>query len=258
MKLHFRKLGPDTSTQTPLFILHGVFGSSDNWQTVGKVLSENRPVYLIDQRNHGLSPHDDVFDYPSMARDMYDLVNTEGLSKINLLGHSMGGKVAMFFAGKFSELLDSMIVVDIAPRSYPPHHQQIFEGFHAVDPPTLSSRKEAVDRLSSVIKHPSIQQFLLKNLNRENDGSFSWKHNLGVIEENIENIGVALPNDQTFEGRTLFIGGTNSDYIVAEDHIDIIHHFPHASIEMIQGAGHWVHAEKPKELIQMVDVFLRN
>jgi pimeloyl-ACP methyl ester carboxylesterase len=252
MKLNFRKLG----TGSPIFILHGVFGSADNWQSFGKELAHTNTVYLIDQRNHGLSPHHDQFDYEVMASDLAELMDEESLDKVHVLGHSMGGKVAMKFSTLHPEKLGKLIVVDIAPRYYPPHHQKIFEGFRAVILKETASRKDAEDQMKNVIGSPMIRQFLLKNLTRDDNNTFIWKHNLDVIEQQIENIGKGLERQEIFEGPTLFVGGKNSVYILQEDHETIRHHFPKSSIEMIDGAGHWVHAEKPAELLEVVRDFL--
>lgn len=251
MQLNFRKYG----SGHPLFILHGVFGSSDNWQTLGKAFAEKFTVYLIDQRNHGNSPHDRDMSYQAMADDLLDLMDQEKLSSVYVLGHSMGGKTAMHFATSYPEKVDKLIVVDIVPKYYPPHHQQIFEGFHAVDLGSLETRKDAEMQMAEKIKNAGVRQFILKNLTREGD-SYAWKINLKGLEENIENLGVGLADDKIFEKETLFIGGTKSDYITKNDHELIKKHFKSADIKMVEGAGHWVHAEKPKELAELVLDFL--
>jgi len=252
MKLNFRKSGDGH----PLFVLHGVFGSSDNWHSLGKEFSEHFTTYLIDQRNHGSSPHSDEMNYDVMADDLKELMDDEGLESIYLLGHSMGGKTAMHFATLYPELVDKLIVVDIAPKYYPPHHQQIFAGFRAVDFPNLKSRKEADEIMSGIIKEFGVRQFILKNLTRDDQNNFAWKINLDAIEKNIEIIGSGLADNAIFEKDALFIGGTKSHYIQAEDEIVITRHFPEAQIKMIEGAGHWVHAEKPNELRDLVIEFL--
>ncbi|REE01674.1 alpha/beta fold hydrolase [Marinoscillum furvescens] len=252
MKLNFRKYG----TGHPLFVLHGVFGSSDNWQTHGKALAEHFTVYLIDQRNHGNSPHSEEMTYEAMAEDLKKLMDDEGLSSIYVLGHSMGGKTAMTFATSYPEAVDKLIVVDIAPKYYPPHHSQIFEGFHSVQLDSIGSRKEADEQLSKVIKEAGVRMFILKNLSRDESNNFVWKLNLPVIESNIQKIGEGLVDGASFSGPTLFIGGGASDYIQESDHDLIKDHFPDATIKMVPGAGHWVHAEKPKELGELVMDFL--
>lgn len=251
MKLHFRKYGEGE----PLLILHGVFGSSDNWQTVGKAFAENNEVYLIDQRNHGNSPHHEDFSYDVMANDLLELMNDNGLDRAHILGHSMGGKTAMNFAATYPDRVMKLIVVDIAPKFYAPHHQQIIEGFRSVDLDTLSSRGEADKSMSTVISNMGIRLFLLKNLKREDNG-FGWKINLDVIEKNITNVGSGLEAHQKFDGNTLFIAGGNSDYIQEHDFELISSHFSNYKFEKIEGAGHWVHAEKPKELFEIVSKFL--
>jgi len=252
MKLNFRILGEGK----PLIILHGVFGSADNWQTVGKILAEQFKVYLVDLRNHGNSPHSDEFNYQLMAEDIIELMNDENIESGYLLGHSMGGKVAMNVAMSNAERIEKLIVVDIAPRAYPPHHQQIFEGFESVKLESLKSRGEADNQMSAVIANIGIRQFILKNLARTSDGTFRWKLNLEAIKKATNSIGDSTPEELTFVGKTLFIGGSKSDYIQKTDHIKIKKLFPNSEIEIIEGAGHWVHAEKPKELIEIVQSFL--
>ncbi|MEQ8626411.1 alpha/beta fold hydrolase [Ekhidna sp.] len=252
MKLNFRTLGEGD----PLIIMHGVFGSSDNWQTLGKVFAENFKVYLVDLRNHGNSPHSDEFDYDVMVKDVVELMDDEGLKKAHILGHSMGGKVAMHLATQHADRVDKLIVVDIAPKYYPPHHQQIFEGFHSVDLDNLENRKDADEQMAKVISNFGVRQFILKNLDRKKDGSFGWKLNIDAIERAIENVGEGIEGDVSFDGTTLFIAGSKSDYITEEDHDLIREHFPKALIASVKDAGHWVHAEKPKELGEMVMEFL--
>ncbi|MEO9869713.1 alpha/beta fold hydrolase [Ekhidna sp.] len=252
MKLHFRTLGAGE----PLIIMHGVFGSSDNWQTLGKVFSKEYKVYLVDLRNHGNSPHSEDFDYDFMVGDVVELMSDEGLSKSHILGHSMGGKVAMHLATKHSEMVDKLIVVDIAPKYYPPHHHQIFEGFHAVDFKNLQNRKDADKQMSAVISNIGVRQFILKNLDRKKDGSFEWKLNIAAIENAIEKVGARIEGDVSFDGATLFIAGGTSDYIDNEDHDLIRSYFSKADIVPVEGAGHWIHAEKPEELGQIVIKFL--
>ena len=214
MKLNFRVLGEGH----PLIIMHGVFGSSDNWQTLGKVFAENYKVYLVDMRNHGNSPHSDEFNYQLMVEDIIELMKDEDISEAHILGHSMGGKVAMHLSAKYPDYVSKLIVVDIAPKHYPPHHQMIFEGFHAVDLATLKSRKEADDQMSQVISNLGVRQFILKNLDRKKDGTFQWKLNLRAIEGAIESVGAGMDSEVNYHGSVLFLGGSKSDYIKSEDH----------------------------------------
>tara|TARA_Y100001972_G_scaffold124522_1_gene173860 strand:- start:8703 stop:9464 length:762 start_codon:yes stop_codon:yes gene_type:complete len=252
MNLNFRILGEGE----PVVVLHGVFGASDNWQTVGKSLAENFAVYLVDLRNHGLSPHSDEMNYPVMAQDIRELIENENLGRAHIVGHSMGGKVAMELATSFPEVVKSLVVVDIAPKYYPPHHQEILNSFKTLDLKNLTSRKDADDALSSKLTNPGVRQFILKNLGRNDDGSFEWKLNHQAIDENIENIGKGLEEGKTFSGQSLFINGSNSDYIRGEDHELILSHFPKAQFKTVNGAGHWVHAEKPGEITSILIDFL--
>ncbi|MEM9894807.1 MAG: alpha/beta fold hydrolase [Bacteroidota bacterium] len=252
MKLHYRKLGEGK----PLIVLHGVFGSSDNWQSLGKVFAEKFCVYLVDLRNHGNSPHSDEFNYDLMVADVIELLDNESIEKATLLGHSMGGKVAMHLATAYHERVDKLMVVDIAPREYPPHHQQIFDGFRAVDLQSLTSRKDADEQIAKVISNIGVRQFILKNLHRSPDGVFSWKLNVNAIENAANQVGKGLEKQVTYPGATLFVSGSKSDYIQVSDQALIKQHFPKALIKTVAGAGHWVHAEKPRELAEITFDFL--
>jgi len=252
MKLHFRSFGQGE----PLIVLHGVFGSSDNWQTVGKELSQKYKVYLVDQRNHGSSPHSDEFDYNVMTDDILELMLNEEIERTHLLGHSMGGKVAMTFAARYPERVDKLIVVDIAPKYYEPHHARIFRGFRSIKLDLIQTRNEADVQMSHRIPETEVRQFILKNLARDKEGKFIWKLNLDVIEKNAEEIGAALFEDDWFNGHVLFLAGSRSDYIQEEDIQEIRQHFPNAEVKKVTGAGHWVHAEQPKTLVRMVFEFL--
>jgi pimeloyl-ACP methyl ester carboxylesterase len=236
--------------------MHGVFGSSDNWQSVGKQLAESFKVYLVDLRNHGNSPHSDAFNYDVMADDIRELIEDERLSNVHLLGHSMGGKVAMNIACNYPDLVNKLIVVDIAPRHYPPHHQQIFAGFRSVNLEALQSRAEAENQMKLTIPNPGVRQFILKNLNRNRDGSFEWKLNIEAIERAAHEVGHELAGDACFNQPTLFIRGEKSDYILDTDFDSIHRIFPQSTIVSIPEAGHWVHAEKPNELMKNVVSFL--
>ena len=251
MKLNFKKTG----TGKPLVILHGLFGSADNWFSIAKELEKDFTLYLVDQRNHGESPHSEEWNYGVMVEDLKELIDEEGLDRIYLMGHSMGGKTAMNFAVEYPERVDRLIVADIAPRYYEVHHQTILEGLNSIKLDQIKSRKEADDQLAKYIDEVGIRQFLLKSLGRNSEG-FVWKINLPVITENIEEVGEELDSDGKYEGPTLFLGGSNSNYIRQEDLPDILEHFPNYQIEFVQDAGHWLHAEKPEAVIQEVRRFL--
>lgn len=191
-----------------------------------------------------------------MAEDVLELLQDAEVPQANVLGHSMGGKVAMTLATAYPEVVDKLIVVDIAPKQYPPHHQQIFAGFKSVSLSEIKSRGEADQQMMKVIANAGIRQFILKNLDRDEQKGFKWKLNLAAIEAGASQVGAGLSNSAVFNGETLFVSGGNSDYIKTEDHALIYHHFANAKIETISGAGHWVHAEKPKDLLETLHQFL--
>ncbi|MEX0882150.1 MAG: alpha/beta fold hydrolase [Cyclobacteriaceae bacterium] len=251
MKLNFRKTGQGR----PLIILHGLFGSSDNWMSISKELEKDYSLYLIDLRNHGDSGHSDEWNYQVMAADLNEFMADQKLESAFILGHSMGGKAAMFFAVDYPEKVDRLIVADIAPRAYPVHHQTILEGLNAINLESLNSRKEAEDQLFPFISEKGIRQFLLKNLTRK-EGKFAWKINLPVITQKIENVGEAMKKDKTFEKPVLFMGGAQSDYIQDKDKEDIDRIFPNNHLIYIKDAGHWLHAEQPESVVKTIKTFL--
>ncbi len=254
MKLNYKTLGEGQ----PLIILHGLFGSLDNWLTLGKRFAEFRKVYLVDQRNHGGSPHDDSFSFEVMAEDLHEFIEQHDIHEAAIMGHSMGGKTAMNYAVRYAGDWEKLIVVDIAPRAYPIHHQEIIDALKRLDLGVYSSRSEAEEDLGRDISDFGQRQFLLKNLKRESGGGFSWKMNLEVIAANIEAIGQGLEVRQSTEKPALFIRGEKSHYVDDEDIILINQHFPNARVETVKGAGHWVHAEKPDELFTLVRDFLHD
>lgn len=251
MKLNYRKVGEGK----PLIILHGLFGSADNWFSIARELDKEFTMYLVDQRNHGDSPHDDEWNYDVMVEDLKELLDEEGLDKANLMGHSMGGKTVMNFALKYPERVEKLIVADIAPRYYPVHHESILEGLNSLDLKAINSRKEADDALAKYISEPGIRQFLLKSLARDADG-FAWKINLPIITKNIENVGEALPEGESFDGPTLFLAGANSNYVQQKDLPEMLEFFPNYELEFVQNAGHWLHAEQPHAVVEEIRKFL--
>lgn len=252
MNLFYRQYG----TGEPLVILHGLFGQCDNWASIAKALGENYTVYCMDLPNHGQSPHTEEFNYPAMVEDVRMTVENLGLNKFHLLGHSMGGKVAMFFAQAYPEMLISLMVIDIGTKYYRPHHQEIIAGLQAVNLELLTSRNEAEKVMLPFIEDVGTRQFLLKNLVRKEENGFEWRFNLELIAEKIEEIGAALPEGKVLT-RTLFYRGGNSRYIKDEDIADIQLQFPNATFETMKGAGHWLHAEKPGEFVEVVRRFLK-
>lgn len=251
MQLFFRESGQGK----PMIILHGLMGSSDNWLPQAKMLSDQYHVYVVDQRNHGQSPHDDVFDYKVLANDLKDFVQQQKLEKPIILGHSMGGKAAMNFAIAYPDMTGALIVADIAPKYYKVHHQTIINGLKAIPLDTIKTRTEADQILSDYVPEPDVRQFLLKNLSRKDEGGFSWKINLPVIEKNLEAIGQDIQFEGTFDGPTLFIRGANSNYVKDEDRDRIKQLFPKSTL-VTMDTGHWVQAEKPQEFVEVVRNFL--
>ena len=238
----------------PLIILHGLFGASDNWLSIGKRLSENYKIYLLDQRNHGNSFHSDSFTYDDLANDLLQFINSKSLKTPIIIGHSMGGKAAMKLAVKNAAMIKKLIVVDIAPKYYPVHHQHIIDALKSIDLKKIKSRSDADEALAVHFDNKVLRQFLLKNLSRESD-DYSWKINIPAIEENLENIGEGLEKGETYDGKALFINGTLSDYVTEDDFPLIKTHFPSVIIKSIS-AGHWVHAEKPEEFLKLIYEFL--
>ncbi|HXR81947.1 MAG TPA: alpha/beta fold hydrolase, partial [Saprospiraceae bacterium] len=206
MKLFFRELGQGK----PIIILHGLFGSSDNWLTQAKLLAPHYKIFSVDQRNHGQSPHSDDFDYASMVGDLNEFIQDQKISDPVIIGHSMGGKTAMNFALAHPDEISKLIVVDISPRVYNLEHYTIVEGLKAIPIDKLSSRNEADDVLSQFVPEPDVRQFLLKNLQRKNTGGFSWKINLPVIANKLSNVGVDLQFSGQYDKPTLFIRGAKS------------------------------------------------
>jgi esterase len=255
MKLYYRKTG---EIGTPLIILHGIFGSSDNWLTISKLLSENHQVYMLDQRNHGQSPRSNELNYAVMAEDLKEFIEDYNLENAVLIGHSMGGKTVMQFAMNYPDLFAKIIVVDIAPKFYPVHHSMILQGLASIDLKTLKSRTEANELMKRFEESEGVRQFLLKNLwrNPEKNNEFDWRINVPVIAKNIDIVGHELSNERTIEKPVLFIKGSESHYIKPEDERKIWELFPNYELVTIEGAGHWVQADKPQEFVEAVLKFV--
>ena len=227
----------------PLIILHGLFGMLDNWVTLGKRFSEHFEVYIVDQRNHGKSPHSTEMTYSLLADDIAAFIEEQRIDRPWILGHSMGGKTAMHYALSTRASLRGLIIADIAPKSYDVRHLDIIQALKMINPSTLKSRDEAVSILLEAQIASPIVLFLLKNLERHGN-AFNWKFNLDAIEQNIENIGQAIQSTHPFLGMTLFLKGELSNYISEEDRSGIADLFPKYQFCQILGAGHWLHAEK--------------
>lgn len=251
MQLNFKKVGDGE----PLVILHGLFGSLDNWMSLAKKLGTHFEVFIVDARNHGQSPHSKDFDYDTMADDLYEFLLHNNIVDPIILGHSMGGKTAMQFAMNYPDKIDKLIVADIAPKAYPVHHTKILEGMLSLNFDITKTRKEADIELGKYIDDSDTRQFLLKNLYWIKKEKLAWRFNLSIINKNIEIIGQKLENVSPFEKPTLFIRGKKSNYISLKDFEDIKIIFPKSNISSLD-SGHWVHAEKPLEFIQLLNSFL--
>jgi len=255
MLLNFREYGERGGE--PLLLLHGLFGSLDNWHTVARRLAEERWIVSIDLRNHGGSPHSPEFSYPLLAQDVAEVVDHLGVERAAVLGHSMGGKTAMELALSRPGKIARLIVVDIAPKRYPPHHEDLRDALLSVDLQAIGSRKAAEAALARRIPDQALRLFLLKNLSRDDHGRFRWELDLASIAANFDAIWAAINGERSYAGPVLFLRGARSHYIVDEDLPSIRRLFPRALLATIEGAGHWVHAEQPESLIGTVASFLR-
>ncbi len=253
MILHSKILG----NGKPLLILHGYFGMGDNWKSLANQFATDFEVHLIDQRNHGRSFHSDDFSYELMVADLEKYINHYQLEKINLIGHSMGGKTAMLFATSFPKMVEHLIIADISPRYYSPHHEFILDALNAVDFSEITKRRDVETILSNYIDETGVKQFLLKNVYWQEKDQLAYRFNLDSLTINNDEVGIALPSFNIFEGDTLFLKGANSGYIAKEDEPLIEAHFPNAKIQSIPNAGHWLHAENPKEFYKLVIDFIK-
>ncbi|MEM1337500.1 MAG: alpha/beta fold hydrolase [Bacteroidota bacterium] len=241
----------------PLLILHGFLGMSDNWKTLGnRYAAHSFQVHLIDQRNHGRSFHDIVFDYDALAADLRNYIAHYGLEKSHLLGHSMGGKTAMQFAVDYTDAVHKLIVADIAPKYYPPHHQDIIAALLQLDFNQLNSRSEADKQLAVSLPDFGIRQFLLKNLYWKEKGKLDFRFNLDILQHKLDEIGEPISPSSTFQGPTLFLRGSRSEYVHPNDITLIQKHFPIAKVETVENAGHWLHAENPAQFFEKSIAFL--
>jgi esterase len=251
MNLFFREAGQGT----PLIILHGLFGSSDNWFSLSKVFAEKFRVFTVDQRNHGQSPQSAEHNYKVLTADLEEFISQQQLAKPVVLGHSMGGKTAMNLAVKNPALLGKLIVVDIIPKQYPVHHDSILDGLKAIDLGSIQSRADADRTLEAHVPEPAVRQFLLKSLARKEGGGFEWKINLAALDKNIEAMGQGLVFEGQFNGPTLFIKGAFSKYYAPGDETIVQKYFPKTEWVTME-TGHWVQAQKPEEFAKEVFRFL--
>jgi pimeloyl-ACP methyl ester carboxylesterase len=246
----------DNFSKPVLMIVHGLFGSLDNWQSLAKKWSESFRVISVDVRNHGRSFHSDDMKFESLVNDLYCIIGHENVKKLHLLGHSMGGKIAMEFAAIYPDIIDRLIIVDVAPYPYPPHHTEVFDMLQAIDLSSLSSRVEIEKEVRNRIDNESVIQFMMKNIRRnEISLTFEWKFNLSVLSRDYLYLIQRLPS-QGFNGHTLFIGGEESKYITKETSLYLFDLYPKAVLEYVAKAGHWVHADNPSEFYDKVTSFI--
>ncbi|MFN8308627.1 MAG: alpha/beta fold hydrolase [Chitinophagales bacterium] len=254
MQLHFRQNG----TGFPLIILHGLMGSLDNWQQFSKQMGAMFSVFSVDQRNHGRSPWSNEFNYRILCEDIHEFFMAHQISKAHILGHSMGGKVAMQFAINYPKLVDKLVVVDVAPVAYPDRHSRIFEALLAVPITEISSRADAEGIIRRFLHDEGTIQFLMKGLYRTDEQQFAWRFNLNVLKEKYDQVAAGISGNGNFPGRTLFVNGGNSDYVLPEYAAVIEKYFPLYEVTTIPGAGHWVHAEQPRLFYDAVRNFLES
>lgn len=241
---------------TPLLVLHGLFGSARNWQTLARRFAESRRVYALDLRNHGGAPWAEGMSYPEMAGDVLRFLDDRGFARAHVVGHSMGGKAAMTLALNHPDRIERLVVVDIAPVPYTHTHAPYVAAMKAADLAGCTRRQEVEAQLVEAVPEAPLRSFLMQNLVLE-DGRFSWRINLDAIGAAMDGL-IGFPDlgDARYDGPTLFIGGTKSDYIQPRHEGAILHHFPKAEIATIEGAGHWLHAERPEEFAALIERFV--
>lgn len=249
--LHYHRSG----SGEPLLILHGLFGTWENLGSTIKQLATHYDVVAPDMLNHGRSPHVDDFDYTLMAQAVLNLADQLNIDQFNLLGHSMGGKIAMELAINYSERINKLIVVDIAPVQYPHHHADVIKGLKSLSLKTLKNRTEADKQLAEFVHSPAIRAFLLKNLYRDNEGHFAWRMHLSALDNNYHQIADAV-SEGNYSGPTLFIKGSDSEYLLPEYQQAVTQRFNQVQLKVIEGTGHWPHAEKPVVFTKIVERFL--
>lgn len=241
----------------PLVILHGLLGSLDNWLSIAKQFSAHFSVYVIDFRNHGKSPHSSEFSYKILVDDLCVFFQQHSIVKAHLLGHSMGGKAAMEFAMLHPEKVERLVVADVAPVQYEDRHSHIFKALLAINLREVKSRETVEMQLRNNLKQEdeSTIQFLMKGLYRNEENNFAWRFNVEALWQAYQNVADGV-GGHPFLGKTLFIKGQKSNYINAENYAVIQELFPNNELEEIAGAGHWVHADAPKEFTEKVLQFL--
>lgn len=252
MKLYYETLGRGE----PLLILHGLFGSGANWRSIAQRLADRWQVILPDLRNHGHSPHAPTMRYQDIAGDILALMDELGLAQAHLLGHSLGGKAAMLIASRSAERVQSLTVVDIAPRAYPPLHLDLFRAMHAVPLERIHARRQADAIMQEYIPNPAVREFLLTNLVRDAQGRFRWRIPLETLEQAYDELNAMPFLDRLYQGPSLFIRGGHSQYVRDADLGLIRQGFPNACVVSLPLAQHWPHIETPNEFLRVLRDFL--
>ena len=250
--LNYQQLGQGEH----LLLIHGLFGSLENLNMVAKSLSQNYCVTSVDVRNHGNSFHEEGMSYAALAQDIINLLDHLDISSCHILGHSMGGKIAMQIALSHSNRVNKLIIADIAPAKYPAHHLSIIAGLQAMDLAKAENRKDLDSQLAKYVDNMGVRQFLLRNVVRDSQNQFKFKCNINNIEQGYSDVMQQIKSENNFVSETLFIKGGNSDYILPEHQSSILSLFPSAKAKIIQGAGHWLHAEKTAAFNRTVTDFL--
>ncbi|OBU14884.1 esterase [Photobacterium aquimaris] len=252
MNLHFRAEGKGKT----IVLIHGLFGSADNLGLLARELKHHYQVISVDLRNHGLSPHSDQFNYADLAQDIIETLDHLAIDQFDVIGHSMGGKVAMTLAALMPARINHLIVIDIAPVAYTEHrHQNVFNGLREVNLHSIAKRSQAEDYLARYVDDAGVRQFLLKSLTKTDTG-YQWRFNVEGLIANYATIMGWQPAPQPFNGQTLFIKGQLSDYIEPQYRSEIMAQFPHAKAHVVANSGHWLHAEKPTTVNRIIDQFL--
>ena len=255
MKLNYKIYG----TGYPVIIMHGLFGMGDNWRTVARMMESQYQCIVVDMRNHGRSPHDSEMNFKVMSADILELMNDLEFEHASLLGHSMGGKVAMQFSLNHPQKVDKLIVADMAPKRYSPHHDHVIDAIESVRPETLTERYEVEEALARFLGNDqSTIQFIMKNISRRPEGGFEWKSNMPVIIDAYLDLMDEIWHATPFMGPTLFVRGEKSRYILDEDIPYIKDLFPNSALITIDNAGHWVHADAPEPFAKAILAFLND
>lgn len=256
MEILHSKIYGEERTEMPLLVFHGLFGMLDNWGSFGKEFGALMPTHLIDLRNHGRSFHSDSMSHDDLANDILHYMQFHNIEKANLVGHSLGGKAVMQFAINFPEKVHKLIVVDISPKAYPPHHQGIIKALQSVDFEAVQTRQDVEKVLENYIHEKSVIQFLMKNLYWTDDKKLAWRFNLKTLAEKYTEFVSKAIRFGIFSGPTMFVAGANSNYILPQDEFLIKQQFPNSKIIKIANAGHWVHADNPADFNAAVRDFL--